>query len=130
LAKSANRAHSVVHRTVRCPRLARRRTGRSREKEKASRLKITGLSDESEPLEPTVASAISGRRVARANGRVGTPDCPVHQRDRRPNGQMRQLRKEIEHRTATGPIRWCIGLSGAPLDRRQDFPNKLISNGS
>jgi hypothetical protein len=39
----------------------------------------TGLSGESEPLEPTVTSAISGRRVARANGRLGTPDYPVCQ---------------------------------------------------
>jgi hypothetical protein len=37
----------------------------------------TGLSSESEPLEPTVGNAINGRRVARANGRLGTPDCPV-----------------------------------------------------
>jgi hypothetical protein len=56
----------------------------------------TGLSGESEPPEPTVASAISGRYVARANGRLGTPDCPVctrqcpvRQRDRRLNGRMR-----------------------------------------
>jgi hypothetical protein len=34
----------------------------------------TGLSSESEPPEPTVTSAISGRRVAHANGRLGTPD--------------------------------------------------------
>jgi hypothetical protein len=43
------------------------------------RLKFTGLSGESEPPEPTVTCAISGRRVARANGRLGTPDsvrCP------------------------------------------------------
>jgi hypothetical protein len=97
----------------------------------------TGLSGESEPPEPMVASAISGRRMARANGRLGTPNCPVctrqcpvHQRDRRPNARMRQIRKEIEHRTATGPVRWCTGLSGAPLDKRQDLPSKLISNGS
>jgi hypothetical protein len=38
------------------------------------RLKFTGLSGESEPPEPTVTSAISGRRVARANDRLGTPD--------------------------------------------------------
>jgi hypothetical protein len=37
----------------------------------------TGLSGESEPPEPTVGSAMSGRRVACANGRLGTPDCPV-----------------------------------------------------
>jgi hypothetical protein len=97
----------------------------------------TGLSGKSEPPEPTVTNAISGRRVARSNGRLGTPDCPVctgqcsvRQRDRRPNGRMRQIRMGIEHRTATGPIQWCTGLSGAPLDRRQDLPSKLISNGS
>jgi hypothetical protein len=38
---------------------------------------FTGLSGESEPPEPTVTSAISGRRVAHANGWLGTPDCPV-----------------------------------------------------
>jgi hypothetical protein len=34
------------------------------------------------------------------------------------------------HWTATGPVRWCTGLSSAPLDRRQELPSKLISNGS
>jgi hypothetical protein len=107
------------------------------EKEKAPRLKITGLSGESELHVPTVGGGISGRRVARANGRLGTPDCtmctghcPVRQWDRRPNSRMRQIRKEIEHRTATVPVRWCTGLFGAPLDRRQDLPSKLISNSS
>jgi hypothetical protein len=104
----------------------------------------TGLSDELEPPEPTVASAISGRHVAHANGRLGTLDCPVctvqrpvctvqrpvRQRDYRPNDRMHQIRKEIEHRIATGPVRWCTELSGAPLDRSQEFPSKLISNGS
>jgi hypothetical protein len=109
----------------------------SEEKEKAPRLKITGLFGESEPHVPTVGGGISGRRVARANGRLGTPDCPmctgqcpVRQWDRRPNSRMRQIRKEMEHRTATVPVRWCTGLSGAPLERRQDLPSKLISNGS
>jgi hypothetical protein len=27
--------------------------------------------------EPTVGRAICGRRVARSNGRLGTPDCPM-----------------------------------------------------
>jgi hypothetical protein len=31
---------------------------------------------------------------------------------------------------STGPIRWHTGLSGAPLDRRQDWPSKLVSNSS
>jgi hypothetical protein len=39
----------------------------------------TGLSGDSEPPKATVASAISRRRVASANGRLGTPDCPVRQ---------------------------------------------------
>jgi hypothetical protein len=44
---------------------------------RTSWLKITGLSGESEPLEPTVTSAICGRRVAHANSRLGTPDYSV-----------------------------------------------------
>jgi hypothetical protein len=86
---------------------------------------------------PTVASAISRQRMARANGRLGTPDCPVCtgqcpvcQQDRRPNGRMRQIRKGIAHRTATVAVRWCTGRGGAPLDGREVLPSKLISNGS
>jgi hypothetical protein len=106
-------------------------------KEKAPRLKITRLSDESEPPEATVVSAISERRVARANSRLGTPDCPVctelcsvRQPDPRPNGWLCPVWKEIVHRTCTVAVRWCTGLSGAPLERRQDLPSMLISNGS
>jgi hypothetical protein len=100
-------------------RLARRRTRRSREKAMAPWLKFTGLSGEPRPPAPTVGSAVRGRRVARANGRLVTPNCPVRQRDRRSNGQLRLIRKEIRHRTATVHVRWCTGLSGAPPDRRQ-----------
>jgi hypothetical protein len=56
--------------------------------------------------------------------------CPMRQWDRRLNGRMRQERKEIVHRTATVAVRWCTGLSGAPLDRRQELSSKLVSNGS
>jgi hypothetical protein len=84
----------------------------------------TGLSGESESPEPTITNAISGRRVACANGRLGTPDS-----FRCANG-------------TTGPMVGCARygrrsctellqyLSGAPLDRRQELPSKLISNGS
>jgi hypothetical protein len=41
-----------------------------------------------------------------------------------------QERKVIMHRTATVVVRWCTGLSGAPLDRRQELPSKSVSNGS
>jgi hypothetical protein len=107
------------------PRIARRRTGRSREKKKVLRLKITGLSGGASdcPVSqrrswPTVGCTISGRRVARANGRLGTPDCPVRPPDPRLNGRLHPIRKEIGHRTLTVHVRWCTGLSGAPLDRR------------
>jgi hypothetical protein len=65
---------------------------------------------------PTVGRAIRGRRVARSNGRLGTPDCPVctgqcpvRQPILRTNGRMRQKRKEIAHRTTTVTVWWCTG---------------------
>jgi hypothetical protein len=81
----------------------------------------TGLSGE-----PTVGRAIRGRRVARANGRQGAPDCPVctgqcpvRHLARRCNGRLRQNRKEIGTEPSTVTVRWRTGLSGAPPDRRQ-----------
>jgi hypothetical protein len=65
-----------------------------------------------------------------ANGRQGAPDCSVRQRAQSCNGRMRLIWKEIAHRTATGTVRWCTGLSGAPPNRRQVWPSKLASNGS
>jgi hypothetical protein len=101
------------------------------------RLKFTGLSIQPKAPMPTVGSEINGRRVARANGQLVTPDypvctgqCLVRQRDRRSNGRVRPIRKEIKHQTATVHVRWCTGLSGAPPDRRQELPSNLISNGS
>ena len=61
--------------------------------------------------------------LVRANGRLGTPDCPVRQPIPRTNGRLRPVWKEIEHQTATVDVR-------APLDRRQELPTKLMSNGS
>jgi hypothetical protein len=92
--------------------------------------------------EPTVASATVGRairerRVAHSNGRLGTLDypvctrqCPVRQSTLRTNGQMHLIWKAIAHRTATGTVRWCTGLSGGPPHRRQGWPSQLASNGS
>jgi hypothetical protein len=97
----------------------------------------TGLS-----IEPTVASANGRPRNLRATRGLlqqsaGAPDCPVctgqcpvRQRARRSNGRMRPIWKEIAHQTATGSVRWCTGLSGAPLDRRQELPSKIVSSGS
>jgi hypothetical protein len=33
-------------------------------------------------------------------------------------------------KSGTIHVRWCIGLSGAPIDRRQELPTKWRSNGS
>jgi hypothetical protein len=97
----------------------------------------TGLSGEPTATSATVSRAIHGRRVARANGRQGVPDCPVctgqcpvRQLPRRCNGHLRQIRKEIRTRHATVTVRWCTGLSGAPPDRRKLWPSLLASNSS
>jgi hypothetical protein len=90
----------------------------------------TGLSVSQRRPRPTFDSAISGRRVAHANGRLVTPDCPVctrqcpvHQRDPRSNGRLRLIRKEIGYRTATVHVRWCTGLSGAhPTEDKNCLP--------
>jgi hypothetical protein len=62
--------------------------------------------------ELTVGCAIRGRHMARSNGRLGTPDClvcigqcPVRQPTPRTNSRMRQIWKEIAHRTATVTVR-------------------------
>jgi hypothetical protein len=83
-------------------------------------------------------------KVASANGRprnlwatrgllqrsAGAPDCPVRQWARRNNGWIRLIWKAIAHRTTTVTVWWCTGLSGAPLDRRQELPSKLVFNDS
>jgi hypothetical protein len=127
----------LAHRTVRwctgqCPvrQAGQRRTGCSREKAEAYGYNSPDCPVSQWSPAPTVGRAIYGRSVARSNGRLGTPDCPVHQPTSRTNGRMRQIWKEIAHRTATVIVRWCTGLSGAPLDKRQYLPSKLASNGS
>jgi hypothetical protein len=116
-----------------CPvsRLARRRTRRSREKAKASRLKFTGLS--SEPTTPAANGRQRNQRVTRGPRQRSvsqTGQCLVRQRDQRSNGRLRPIRKEIVHRTTTVHVRWCNGLSGAPPDRRQELPSNWNFNGS
>jgi hypothetical protein len=133
----------LAHRTVRCARSA---SGEQAPLEKNRwRTAIihrtvrwcSALSGEPTAASATVDRAIHGRRVARANGRHGAPDClvctgqcPVRQLPRRCNGHLRQIRKEIRTGHATVTVRWCTGLSGAPPDRRQLWPSLLASNGS
>jgi hypothetical protein len=68
-----------------------------------------------------VGRAIRGRRMARTNGRLGAPDCPVYteqcpvrQLARSCNGRLRQISKEIRTGHATVTVRWCTGLLRAP----------------
>jgi hypothetical protein len=72
----------------------------------------TGLSGEPTAASATVGRQIRGRSVARANGRLGAPDCPVCTGQcpvckpaRSYNGRLHQEWKEIAHRTATGTVR-------------------------
>jgi hypothetical protein len=132
------RLYSVwVHRTVsggasdsvRCARLAlvkRPLSGTERRRTAINHRTVrwcTGLSGE-----PTVGRA-NGRprnpRVTRgrANGQKGAPDCPVRQRLQIFNDRLRQNRKAICTGHATLHVRWCTGLSGAPVDRRQELPS-------
>jgi hypothetical protein len=97
----------------------------------------TGLSGEPTAASATVGRQIRKRRVARSNGRLGAPDCPVcteqcpvHQPARTSNGRLRQEWKEIRTGHATMAVQWCTGLSGVPPNRRQELPSKIASNGS
>jgi hypothetical protein len=92
----------------------------------------TGLSGEPTVASATVGRAICGRRVARANGRQGAPDCPVctgqcpvRQLPRSCNGRLRQKRKEIGTGLSTVTVWWRTGLSGTPPDRRQPWPSLI-----
>ena len=118
------------------PRLARRRTRCSRESPRTLRLKFTGPSGVHQTVRcannvrvndrQRNQCAINERRVARANGHQAAPDCPVCQGDRGCNGWLAKQGKK----SCTVHVRWCTGLSGAPTDRRQELPSKLISNDS
>jgi hypothetical protein len=70
------------------------------------------------------SAAISGRRVARANGRLGTPDCPVHQMVPRPNDWLRLIWKEIVHRTV-----WCTTRQKARIAFQVDLQRILAALG-
>jgi hypothetical protein len=121
-----------------CPVSHPLRTCRPREKQRGDVAIIhrtvrwcTGLSSE-----PTVACANGRPRNLRATRGLlqrsaGAPDCPVCANQ--PRGATVGYAK-FGRRSRTGPstghVRWRTGLSGAPLDRRQGWPSKFVSNGS
>jgi hypothetical protein len=98
--------------SVRCPRLARRQLGALEKRERRRGYNSPDCLVSQRRKRPTVGCATNARHVARANGRLGTPDypvctgqCPVRQPVPRPNGRLRPIWKEIAHRTATVAVR-------------------------
>jgi hypothetical protein len=116
--------------SVRCPRLVKRELAPLGKRERRCGYNSPNCPMSQRRQQPTVVRAINARHVVRANGRLGTLDCPMRQPVLRTNGRLRLVWKEIEHRTAAVAVLWCTRLSGAPLDRRQELPTKLMSNGS
>jgi hypothetical protein len=106
LSGTRRRRTTIIHRTVRW---------------------CTGLSGE-----PTVSWA-NGRprnprvRRGRANGLMGAPDSV-----RCANGSKSSTVgcARIGKRSTPDSVRWCTGLSGAPVDRRQELPSWIALNGS
>jgi hypothetical protein len=123
--------------SVRCPRLARRQLGALGKRERRRGYNSPDCPMSQRLQRPRVGRAINVRHVARANGRLGTPDCPVctgqcqvcigkcpvRQPFLRTNGRLHPIWKVITHRTTTVAVR-------SPLDRRQELPTKSMSNGS
>jgi hypothetical protein len=104
---------------------------------KAPRLKITGLSGEPKALaangrlrNPRATHGLRQRSVGYTE-LSGAPTGPKAQLSAAPDMEGDRapdcyIGCPVMHRT----VRWCTGQSGAPLDRRQELPSKLVSNGS
>jgi hypothetical protein len=106
LSGTQRRRTTIIHRTVRW---------------------CTGLSGE-----PTVGWANGWPRNprvtrGRANGQTRAPDSV-----RCANGSKSSTVgcARIGKRSAPDSVRWCTGLFGAPVDRRQDLPSWIALNGS
>jgi hypothetical protein len=97
----------------------------------------TGLPVSQRSPAPTVGREICGRRVAAPTVGRG------HQTVRCAPGSVRcangpgaatvdcaQFGRKSRIGQATVAVRWRTGLSGAPLDRRQELPSQIVSNGS
>jgi hypothetical protein len=106
-------------------------------------IKITGLSGGAPDCpvsqrrqRPTVGRTINARHMARANGRLGTLDCPVcigqcpvRQPIPRTNGRLRPLWKEIEHRKTTVAVWWCTTRQKARIAYQIDVQRLLAALG-
>jgi hypothetical protein len=109
--------------SVRCPRLARRQLGALRKRERRRGynspdcLVVHRTVRWANHASDQRSSARQRATRGRANGRLGTPDCPVRKPISRTNGRLCPIWKEIADRTATVVVRWCTGLSGVDLQR-------------
>jgi hypothetical protein len=97
----------------------------------------TGLSSEPTAPAPTVVRAINARHVARSNGRLGAPDCPVctgqcpvRQPAPRSNGRMRPIWKEITHRTSYSGCPVAHRTVRCATRQKARIASMLTSNGS
>jgi hypothetical protein len=90
----------------------------------------TGLS--SEPKAPAVNGHLRDQWATRgqANGWLVTPDCPICTGSVRCANRPRGPTVGCARYGRKSSTRQVLFMSGAPLDRRQDLPSKLISNGS
>jgi hypothetical protein len=86
---------------------------------------------------PTVSHTIFGRHVDCSNGqlvhrtvRCALDSVPCANQPRGATVRYAKFGRRSCTGQSTGPVRWHTGLSGASLDRRQDWPSKLVSNGS
>jgi hypothetical protein len=93
----------------------------------------TGLSGEPIAPTPTVGSTINGRHVTeptvtRPHRTVWCAPDSVRCAKGTEGSTVGFARKG--NKSGTVHVRWCIALSGAPTDRRQELPTKWRSNGS
>jgi hypothetical protein len=126
--------------SVRCARLAQANlllSGRNKRRTTIIHRTVFG---EPTVAGPTVGRLIRARRVAESTARrghrtvrcartvSGAPTAPRCQRS------ASQNKERDPHRTVSGgapdSVRWCTGLSGAPVDRRQEMPSWNALNGS
>jgi hypothetical protein len=123
----------VVHRTVSGAPGWRISTGCSRVSSAAYGYKSPDCLVSQQSARPTVGRVIRARRVAEPTVRRGhrTVRCaPDSVRCANGSESPTVGCAKIGKRSPPDSVRWCTGLSGAPGDRRQEFPSWNALNGS
>jgi hypothetical protein len=121
--------------SVRCPRLVNGELATLGKRERWRGYNSPDCPVSQRRQRPTVVRSINARHVVRANGRLGTPDCPmctrqclVRQPAPRPNGRLHPIWKEIAHRTATVAVR-CTTWQKARIAFQVDLQRLLAALG-